>query len=119
MSESENLQRGVENPRVVDLIELDAATDEVVLVMLERRDWGSEPDQLRQLEAKVNGYLGYVLDGYLVQDYPQYRGKAVRLQLDCASQPGPGEVGFMMALRNYCDTQELRFAIHARDSVGA
>ncbi len=117
MSEPENLERGVENPNVVDLIEHDAATDEVVLVMLERRAWGSEPDQLHQLEAKVNGYLGYVLDGFLVKDYPKYQGKGVRLQLDCANAPGPTEIGFMMALRNYCDTQNLGFAIQPRDEA--
>ena len=42
--------RGVFNPRVVDLVSFDAERDEVVLLMLEERAWGSDPEQLRQLE---------------------------------------------------------------------
>jgi hypothetical protein len=44
-------ERGVHNPRVVDLMRLDAEADEVELLMLETRPWGSDP---RQLEAKFN-----------------------------------------------------------------
>ncbi len=53
--------RGVHNPRVVDLVTEDDATGEVVLVMLEARPWGSDVEQIRQLEAKFNAYLEYVL----------------------------------------------------------
>ncbi len=83
--------RGVRNPRVVDLVSLDAQSDEVVLLMLEERAWGSEPEQLRELEAKFNSYLTYVLDGHMVKQYPQYEGKPVRFTLDCATRPGEGE----------------------------
>ena len=55
--EEQREARGVHNPKVVDLIRLDSERGEVVLLMLEQRPWGSTPDQLRQLEAKFNGYL--------------------------------------------------------------
>ena len=67
--------RGVSNPRVVDLVGLDRETGEVMLLMLEERPWGSDPAQLRQLEAKLNSYLSYVLDGFLAEQYPQYAGR--------------------------------------------
>ena len=77
-------QRGVDNPRVVDLIQLDPESGEVVLFMLEERAWGTVPEQLHQLEAKFNSYLSYVLDGHLVTQYPQYADRRVRIRLDCA-----------------------------------
>ena len=67
--------RGVHNPKVVDLIRVDDATQEVVLLMLEERPWGSDPNQLRQLEAKFNNYLEYVLGGHLATQYPPYADK--------------------------------------------
>ena len=82
-------ERGVQNPRVVDLVSLDAARDCVELLMLETRSWGSDPGQLRQLEEKFNAYLGYVQAGYLGRDYPQYEGRRVRFRLECSAAP-PG-----------------------------
>ncbi len=43
MSEGSREPRGVHNPRVVDLVRLDAERDEVVLLMLEERAWGTAP----------------------------------------------------------------------------
>ncbi|MCH2169448.1 hypothetical protein MK489_01580 [Myxococcota bacterium] len=106
--------RGVQNPRVVDLIGLDQETDEVYLVMLEERPWGSESGdlQLRQLEHKFNSYLAYVLDGHLVEQYPQYAGKAVRFQLDCATSPGDAERPFLTAVSNFATGEDIRFVVN-------
>ena len=80
---------GVQNPAIVDLIEMDAASGRVVMVMTERRAW-SGPEQFRQIEEKINRYMGYVLDGHLVTHYPQYEGRPVAIRLDCA-EPARGE----------------------------
>jgi hypothetical protein len=92
---------GVENARMVDLITRDAAADRVVLVMIERRPWGPDARdlarQFSQIEEKINRYLGYVLDGFLVQQYPQYEGKAVRIRLDCAEAPQGEAARFVAA----------------------
>ena len=82
---------GVENSKVVDLISVDAATDAVVLTMIERRPWGASDRQFQQIEEKINRYMGYVLDGFLAQQYPQYVGKNVEIVLECA-EPPPAEV---------------------------
>ena len=66
---------GVQNPAIVDLIELDASSGQVALVMIERRGWDSGTEQFRQIEEKINRYMGYVLDGHLATHYPQYRGQ--------------------------------------------
>jgi len=81
---------GVANPNVVDLITPDADERRVFLVMTEKRPWGPLL-QLRQLEEKINRYLGYVLDGHFEEQYPDYRERTVVLRLDCAEPPPPGE----------------------------
>jgi hypothetical protein len=108
--------RGVRNPRVVDLISLDSKSDEVVLLMLEERAWGSEPEQLRELEAKFNSYLAYVLDGHMVKQYPQYEGKPVRFALDCATRPGDAERAMLAAMESFAESEGLRFEVNVIQS---
>ncbi len=109
---AERESRGVDNPRVVDLIRLDRSSDEVVLLMLEERAWGTVPDQLRQLELKFNSYLSYVLDGHLVKQYPQYESKRVRFQLDCATPPGQREQAILTSMRNFAVSEDLGFDVN-------
>ena len=103
--------RGIHNDRVVDLIRLDSESDEVVLLMLEERAWGTVPEQLRQLEAKFNSYLSYVLDGHLVKQYPQYQSKRVRFLLDCATPPGQQEQAMLTSMRNFAISENLGFDV--------
>jgi hypothetical protein len=110
--EEQHEPRGVHNPRVVDLISFDRERDEVVLLMLEERPWGSAPEQLRQLEEKFNRYLGYVLDGFLVQQFPQYAGKRVRFRLDCAMAPGEAERPMLASIKSFAGSQEIEFEVN-------
>jgi hypothetical protein len=110
-SEQEREPRGVFNPRVVDLIHEDAASDEVVLVMLEQRPWGSDPQQLRQLEAKFNAYLAYVLGGHLVAQYPAYADRGVRFQLDCVENPRAQDQSFFTAMSNFAASEGIRLVV--------
>jgi len=114
----EREERGVHNPRVVDLITEDDATGEVVLVMLEQRPWGSQPEQLRQLEAKFNSYLGYVLEGHLSAQYPQYADKPVRFQIDCASNPRPEDRPFFTAMSNFAAVEHIRMVVAVMQPTG-
>src|SRR6185436_14404941 len=88
---------GVQNPKMVDLISVVPESQKVVLVMIERRPWGAVPEQFSQIEEKINRYLGYVLDGFLVQQYPQYEGRPVVLRLDCAEAPHGEAARFVAA----------------------
>lgn len=107
-------ETGVENPAIMDLITVDPATEDVVLVMIERRAWGSAPHQLAQIEEKINRYLGYALDGFLVQHYPQYEGRRVRIRLDCAEAPsGPAE-HFVAAARHAIESAGLGFELNVK-----
>jgi hypothetical protein len=86
---------GVENAKIVDMISVDPVTQKVVLTMIERRPWGASPQQFQQIEEKINRYMGYILDGFLADQYPQFEGKAVQLRLECAEEPH-GEAEFFV-----------------------
>lgn len=101
-------QRGVENPTIVDLVTTDGDRREVVLVMLEPRPWLGSRQQLLQLEDKLDSYFTYVLDGHLVQQYPQYADHSVRLQLDCIEEPGPGERELLRAATRFAQGHGLK-----------
>ena len=104
--------RGVENLCIVDLITTDPEHDEVVLAMLEGRPWTGGEEQLRQLEDKLNAYFGYVLDGFLVRDYPDYEGMPVVIRLDCVADPGPDERSFLGAAAHFSAAHGLRFEVN-------
>ena len=95
--ESEFGVAGVENPKVLDLISVDPVSDKVVLTMIERRAWGASDRQFQEIEEKIDRYMGYALDGFLVQQYPQYEGKAVQIRLQCAEEPHGDAVLFVQA----------------------
>ena len=104
-------ETGVQNPAVIDLITLDRAADTVVLVMTERRPWGAAAHQIKQIEEKLNRYLGYVLDGFLAEQYPQYRGKAVQIRLDCAEAPHGEAVRFVAAMTDASERHGIHFTL--------
>lgn len=113
--EQKQHQRGVQNLHVVDLITKDPETGEVVLVMVEDRPWKSNPDQINQLEDKFNSYLDYVLEGFLVRDYPQYSGLPVRFQCDCREALSEEEQDFFDAASHFASTKSIRFMVQVQD----
>ena len=103
-------ERGVHNPRVVDLIR-PAEGGGVELLMLEPRPWGADPRQLAQLEEKLNAYLGYVQTGSLARDYPSYAGAAVRFRLECAAPPDADAARMITAIRDFCAADGIDFEV--------
>jgi hypothetical protein len=109
---------GVQNPNILDLITWDEASGRVVLVMEERRAWGSL-GRLRELEEKINRYLGFALDGFLAEQFPQYAGRPVTLRLDCAHSPSGDAVGFLEEARAAIEREGLAFEVRVTDPEGA
>jgi hypothetical protein len=109
---------GVQNPSIIDLIETDQSTAEVVLVMIERRPWDGGAQQFRQIEEKINRYMGYVLDGHLTQHYPQYEGRRVRIRLDCAEEPSGQASRFVEAARHSAREYGLDLAVNVSADLG-
>ena len=102
---------GVENPMLLDLIAVDPATDKVVLTMIERRAWGAADRQFQQIEEKINRYLGYVLDGFLAEQHPEYEGKRVEIRLQCAEQPHGEAVRFVAAATQAVQAEGIDFVV--------
>jgi len=67
--------------------------------MIEDRRWGTEGALLPDLEAKMNTYLTYVVDGQLVFDYPAAVGKSVCIELHSIEEPGVREQKFLDIVR--------------------
>ena len=86
---TEFLERGVRNPEIVDLITTDPRRGHVVLVLVEDRGWDLGQEQLQQLNDKLSNYFVYAIDGHLAEQYPQYAGMPVRIQLDTTEEPSP------------------------------
>ncbi|MDZ4697260.1 MAG: DUF6572 domain-containing protein [Deltaproteobacteria bacterium] len=117
--EGEFGQPGVQNPMMLDLIALDPATDMVVLTMIERRAWGTDPRQIQQIEEKINRYMGYVLDGFLAEQYPQYIGKRVLVSLRCIAEPGDVYARFVVAARQALAAHGIGFDVQVvADTAG-
>ena len=74
---------GISHPDVLDLVTHDDAA--VRLILIEDRALSDEdaPD----LQEKLNSYLGYALDGELLREYPDSKGKLVLLRIEFSKRP--------------------------------
>lgn len=77
---------GISDTNTIDLVAEDAAGD-VLVVMVEDRPWGADPDQEVQLREKVNLYADFIGNGSLVRQFPEAAGKQVSVRLDCVEEP--------------------------------
>ena len=101
-------ERGVKNPKVIDLIRVPTAGI-VELVMVEDRPWGTSPVQIDELAEKFNNYLDYILDGFFIDQYPQYTDSSVRIVLEFTSTLGPLETQRLQFMGNYCSAHSIEF----------
>lgn len=104
-SSVESRERGVKNPKIIDLISPSSFDESVELTVWEERSCSPGSDQealqLTQLEEKLNNYLGYLLDGYFEREYPQYRGKAVRVVFEYTGTMSERYDRFLTAFEQY------------------
>jgi len=74
--------KGVINSSVIDLVTYDPVSEEYKLIMIEERDWLEKDLILKQLKAKIDNYLNFILNGNFYSVYPAAKGKKISLQLD-------------------------------------
>jgi len=110
--------RGVEHAHVIDLIADDTKTGEVTLIMLEERPWDGTELRLFQLQEKINAYLSFVLDGEMAEAYPNFVGRKIRLQLDCAGMPDSGVVNFLSVVREQIAFQGINLEVRVMGEGG-
>lgn len=77
---------GVRFPKNIDLV-TKTADGRCSLKMIEDRPWADLDGQLRELQAKINTYVEYVVGGQLARDFPSVAGSPVEIVLQCASPP--------------------------------
>lgn len=117
-SESTPTQRGVEHAHVIDVIAHDSKTGEVALIMLEPRPWDGSELRLFQLQEKINAYLSFALDGEMAEAYPQFDGRKIRLQLDCAGMPPAEVVSFLSTVREQIAFQGINLEVRVMGEGG-
>jgi len=96
---------------VIDVIAQDAQTGDVALIMTETRPWDGSDARLFQLQEKINAYLSFALDGEMVETYPQFAGRSIRLQLDCTEPPDTRTARFIRIVREQVAFQDIRFEV--------
>ena len=102
---------GVENTGVIDRIEFDAASGQVVLGMVERRPWSGDDLQLFQLQEKFNAYLSFALDGEMAEAYPGLDGRPLKLVLECGSEPDPRTRHLLGLINRQISYQGIRLEV--------
>ena len=63
----------------VDAIGTDSETGEIVLTILDGRDWSDERSHLTALQFKLNSYFGFVEGGQLSEIEPTFLDVGVRI----------------------------------------
>jgi hypothetical protein len=106
---------GLQDPETVDVVAHDPHSQEYLLVMVEDRPWGHEPGQAQQLRAKINAYVGFVVDGRLQRHYPETAGERVRLQLDCYSTPSREILTIIDHANAKLGELSMRLTVNVRD----
>jgi hypothetical protein len=71
----------IEDPDTVDLV-VARRDGTVILSMFEERPWDGSDARLEQLEAKVNSYVSFVVDGHMDRQHPDLDYTSVLVRLD-------------------------------------
>ena len=72
---------------VVDLVALSPDGSTYGLSLVETRPWNSGEEQLRQLQAKLNAYATFIIDGELDERYPDAPTKKKMIILQALEEP--------------------------------
>jgi len=102
---------GLENPGVLDAFAHDTRADKLVLAMYENRPWEGDEAQLHQLQEKLNAYLSFVLDGEMVEAFPQFVGKPVEIQLRTVHEPDEKSSDLTRRIREQLTLQDISFEV--------
>lgn len=110
-STSDREDRGVHNPRIVDLIHHDQAAGEVVLTLIEWRPWPASENHYEELDQKLSNYFVYAIDGFLGRQYPSYAGLPVRVQLDSVHELSAEAVAMLEEASRVGEDHGIRVAL--------
>lgn len=108
---------GLAHPGVLDAFAHDTRTDKLVLAMYEDRPWQGEDFQLMQLQEKVNAYLSFILDGEMLEAFPQFSDKVVEIQLRTVHEPEEKASDLIRRMREQLAFQKIEFVVVQIDAA--
>jgi hypothetical protein len=85
----------VDQPDVVDFVTVDDVTGAVVLSISDHLPWHGIDEHLLKLQAKLNHYLAYCLDGQLHRDHPELAECRVEIRHVHKFSPDEAGKGFL------------------------
>lgn len=101
------------DPASIDLVGLTPDGSTVELFIVQCGPWTGSENQIGTLQAKIQNYVGFALDGQLESQYPEVRGLPWRIVID--SQTGEPDAKaqtvfthLAQALPNYGGSLEVR-----------
>ena len=100
---------GIAHAGVIDYLGFDSTSQSVLLVMAETRPWTNPQEQLFQLQEKLNAYRSFALDGEMVEVYPQFVGKPLKIRLECAEPPVEETLDFLQHVYEQSSLQGITF----------
>lgn len=101
----------LQHTHMIDYIAQDPSTTEVVLGMIELRPWDGTDYRVFQLQEKVNAYLSFALDGEMLEQFPQFSDKTVRLHLECVEPLDEKTAYFVELIREQIGFQGIQFTV--------
>jgi hypothetical protein len=102
---------GVHNSNVIDLVSHNPQTDIVSLGMIEERDWDGSEQRILELEAKIQNYFSFIVDGQLRRLYPDYVDKPVEMRLFCSNLPDSSAEAFLNQVREKLSEFKIGFVV--------
>jgi len=102
---------GLQNPGVLDAFAHDTRADRLVLAMYETRPWEGEAGQLHQLQEKLNAYLSFILDGEMIEAFPQLADKPVEIQLRTVHEPEEKASDLIRRIKEQLSFQQIDFEV--------
>ena len=82
---------GIHHPDVVDLVT--HGDDAFRLILVEEQALGDADSPA--LQQKLNNYLGFALDGPLLEHYPDSKERPICIRVDLYAQPSPFIIDFL------------------------
>ena len=105
------------DPGIIDLFAHDPATDEVVLVMKDEREWDGSEERLHQLQEKFNAYVSFLLDGEMEEAHPEFKGKKARIEFRCTHLPDEEALDFLDLVHQQLALQEIRLQVIVKQAA--
>jgi hypothetical protein len=81
------MEHGINNPEVIDEIAFDPDNDEIVLIMRAPEEWDDMKSRGAEVKEKMTTYVAFAFGGGLEEQFPEYKGKKIRFQVDVTFMP--------------------------------